>query len=235
MIKSVISKFHKGGKNIMEILGLLLITFFLLGMVKSDDPLNAGITEVKDITGEVNLDNLSSSFNKVADVLKNNPESVNFNRPHGKGNPVMLGSRVISPEAWAAKQQSRAVAAADDWLQGVLHPTSIPSEAAIKANAKRIDKLAQSEKEGKWLKAMQKVNPDEMYEIIKAVGSAGYKTGIEARKVKIERVIKEMQPLVASVAATIDAMPQATDADREKRLIAGRRLMIEVGKKLRGI
>jgi flagellar biosynthesis/type III secretory pathway protein FliH len=147
----------------------------------------------------------------------------------------MLGSRVISPEAWAAKQQSRAVAAADDWLQGVLHPTSIPSEAAIKANAKRIDKLAQSEKEGKWLKAMQKVNPDEMYEIIKAVGSAGYKSGIEARKVKIERVVKEMQPLVASVAATIDAMPQATDADREKRLIAGRRLMIEVGKKLRGI
>lgn len=192
------------------------------------------LKEAKDITGEVNLENLTASFNKVADVLKNNPESVNFNRPHGKGNPVTLGSRVISPEDWAKKQQTRAIAAADDWLNGVLHPTSIPSEAAIKANAKRKDKLATAEKEERWLKAMKKVNPDEMYEIIKAVGSAGYKTGIETRKVKIDRVVKEMQPLVASVAATIDAMPDATDADREKRLIAGRRLMIEVGNKMRG-
>lgn len=219
----------------MEIFGLLLILVFLLGMVQSDDPTKIGITEVKDITGEVTLDNLSASFNKVADVLKNNPESVNFNRPHGKGNPVTLGSRVLSAADWSKKQQTRAIAAAEDWMNGVLHPTVIPSEAAIKANAKRIDKLAQAEKEGKWLKAMQKVNPDEMYEIIKAVGSAGYKSGIEARKVKIDRVVNELQPLVASVAATIDAMPQATDADREKRLIAGRRLMIEVGKKLRGI
>jgi hypothetical protein len=30
-------------------------------------------------------------------------------------------------------------------------------------------------------------------------------------------------------------MPDKTDADREKRLIAARRLMIEVGKKRRGI
>jgi len=213
MLKSIISKIQKGGTKKMD----------------------NEIKEVKDITGDVTLENLTASFNKVADTLENNPDSLNFNKPHGKGNPVMLGSRVIDPVAWAAKQSTRAIAASEDWLQGVLHPTSIPSEAAIKANAKRKDKLAQAEKEEKWLKAMQKVNPDEMYEIIKAVGSAGYKSGIETRKVKIERVVKELQPLVASVAATIDAMPNATDADREKRLIAGRRLMIEVGKKLRGI
>jgi len=192
------------------------------------------IKEAKDITGEVGLENLTASFNKVADVLQNNPESVNFNKPHGKGNPVTLGSRVISPEDWAKKQQTRAVAAADDWLNGVLHPTVLPNEAAIKANDKRKDKLAEAEKSEKWLKAMKKVNPDEMYEIIKAVGAGGYKSGIEARKVKIDRVVKELQPLVMAAAATIDAMPQATDADREKRLIAARRLMIEIGKKRLG-
>jgi len=192
------------------------------------------IKEAKDITGEVALENLTASFNKVADVLENNPASVDFNKPHGKGNPVTLGSRVISPEDWAKKQQTRAVAAADDWLAGVTHPTVLPNEAAIKANDKRKDKLAEAEKSEKWLKAMKKVNPDEMYEIIKAVGAGGYKSGIEARKVKIDRVVKELQPLVMAAAATIDAMPQATDADREKRLIAARRLMIEIGKKRLG-
>ena len=192
------------------------------------------ITEVKDITGEVSLDNVIGSFNKVVDYLQNTTDVKTFNTPHGKGNPVTLGSRVLSAAEWATKQVNRATAASDDWLNGTLHPKVLPNEAAIKANAKRIDKLAEAEKQGKWLKAMQKVNPDDMYEVVKNVGAAGYKAGIEARKTKITKTIADLQPLVASVAATIDAMPQATDSDREKRLIAARRLMIEVGKKRLG-
>jgi hypothetical protein len=213
MIKSVISKFKQGGTNKMDEV----------------------IKEVKDITGEVTLDNVVASFNKVHNVLVNNPESVEFNRPHGKGNPVTLGPAVLSGKDWAAKQIKRAVAASDDWLAGVLKPRKLPNEAAIAANAKRIDRLAESEKQGKWLKAMQNVDIDQVYEIIKKLGSGVYKTGIEARDMKIAAVYDELQPLVASMKATIDAMPQATDSDREKRLIAARRLMIEIGKKRRGI
>jgi hypothetical protein len=40
--------------------------------------------------------------------------------------------------------------------------------------------------------------------------------------------------MVAALAASIDSMPQGTDADREKRLLAARRGMIEIGKKRTG-
>jgi len=177
------------------------------------------------------LDAFQRSFRAVLDDQAEHPEKYDFLTKETVGNPLTLGPRVLTPEEWAAKQTTRASAAADTWLANVKRPRKDPVDAALKANDKRKDKLAQAEKDKKWEKAMAKVSHDEMYSTIDKVGASGYRAGVEARTGKITRVYKELQPMVAALAGSIDAMPQATDADREKRLLAARRGMIEIGKK----
>lgn len=191
------------------------------------------MAEEKKETG-VTLDNVIESFRKLQDQVLNHPEEVTFLTEGKVGNPITIGPRVLPAEEWSKKQVDNASRASAEWLAHVITPKKDPVEAAIRANGKRKDRLEQAEREGRWLKAMGAVNKDLMYEVIKTMGEAAFRTGVEGRRKKVEAVVKDLQPRIAAVAATIDAMPDATDADREKRLIAARRLMIEVGKSRRG-
>jgi len=180
------------------------------------------------------LDAFQKAFSQLLDDVTQNPDKYDFLTETQVGNPISLGPRVIPPEEWAAKQVARATSAASDWEKNVTRPRKNPIEAAIAADAKRKDRLAEAEKQDKWKKKMAKVDLDEMYKTIRNIGASGYSAGIQARQHKVQRVVNELQPMVAALAASIDAMPQATDADREKRLLAARRGMIEIGKKRTG-
>ena len=194
-------------------------------MIAKQRPMPAGRLDTS------SLDGFQKAFRAVLNDQEKHPEKYEFLTKETFGNPVSLGPRVISAAEWAAKQTSRAVAAADTWLANVQRPRKNPVEAALAADGKRKDRLAAAEKAGKWGKAMSKVNVDEMYTTIRNVGSGAYSSGISARSGKISRVYGELQPMVAALAGSIDAMPQATDSDREKRLLAARRGMIEIGAK----
>jgi len=148
------------------------------------------------------------------------------------GNPVT--KKVKSADRWAKQQIDNAVAAADDWLDGVKNPSRNPIDAALAAKDKFVDRLNQAIKDGKWEKGLAKSSQAEIIEIATKVGSGAYSTGVSARESKVKRVVGELQPLVQAVSDTIQAMPDKLDADREKRLLQARKLMIEVGKKRRG-
>jgi len=148
------------------------------------------------------------------------------------GNPVTR--KVKSATRWADQQIKNAQAAADDWLDGVKNPARNPIEAALAAKGKFVDRLNKAIAEGKWEKGLAKSSQAEIIEIATKVGTGAYSTGVGARETKIKRVIGELQPLVQAVSDSIQAMPEATDADREKRLLSARKLMLEVGKKRRG-
>lgn len=150
-------------------------------------------------------------------------------------NPVSVGSRVPDADAWADKMVDRAVSASGDWLTGVLSPRKHPIEAAIAADGKRKQRLEEAEREGRWKAAMQRVNVDEMYSTIEAVGQSAYTAGLEARRGKVKSKIAKLQPLVKTLAETIDKMPQDTDTQREQKMLAAKRGMQAIGKKLRGI
>jgi len=150
-------------------------------------------------------------------------------------NPVTIGGRVIDANEWAKRQLEGAAGAGDRWLYGVLHPKRNPVEAAIAANQKRKDRLAQSEKEEKWLHSMERVDQDETYKTIEAVGPTGYTAGIAARTGKIKKRVAELQPMVEALAKRLDDMPQDTEAQREAKMIASKRGMQEIGRKRRGI
>jgi hypothetical protein len=147
-------------------------------------------------------------------------------------NPVT--KKVKSPDRWAKQQIENAVSAAGDWLDGVKNPSRNPVEAALDKKDKWIDRLTQAIKDGKWEKNLKKVSHAEIVAVVEKLGSGVYSSGVSARDDKIKKRVGELQPLVQAVSDTIQAMPDKTDADREKRFLAARRLMIEVGKKRAG-
>jgi hypothetical protein len=186
------------------------------------------------VVSGVTPDNALDKFNSLVNEMQSNPEVAAKLGPTTVGNPYNLGARVLTADKWKDKMIKRATAAGEDWLNGVLNPSRNPREAAIKANAKRKDKLAKAEADEKWLKAMNAVDEEATIDTIKKVGSSGFVAGIQAREAKITKKIEKLQPLIASVAATIDAMPDATEANREARMLTNLKLMREVGKKMAG-
>lgn len=148
-------------------------------------------------------------------------------------NPVT--KKVKSADRWASQQIENAKAAGSDWLDGVKNPSRNPIEAALDKKAKWADRLQAAIKADKWAKNLAKSSHAEIVEVAEKIGASGYTNGVDARASKIRKRVAELQPLVQSASDAIQAMPDATDADREKRLIAARKLMIEVGKKRAGV
>lgn len=181
------------------------------------------------------LTNFIKSFRALLNVADKNPEILKPLLEETVGNPVTLGPRVISPADWSKKQVERATAAASEWLERVQKPRKNPIEAAIAADGKRKNKLAEAERLGKWKAAMSKVDDAVMYEVIRKRGSGAFSSGVSDRAVKITKRVSELQPMVAALAASLDAMPQETDAEREAKMLAAKRGMQEIGKKRLGV
>jgi len=184
---------------------------------------------------EINLENFDTLFSQVLETVDRGlgiSDEADLTLPD---NPVTVGARVKSADEWSDKMVTNAQAAGPAWLRGVLNPRKNPIEAAIAANGKRKQRLAEAERDERWLHSMQRVDVDEMYHTIEEIGESAYTAGIGARKGKIHNKIAKLQPLVEALAKTIDNMPQDTDQQREARMLAARRGMIEIGKKLKGI
>jgi len=185
---------------------------------------------------KVNLDTfLESLAQELGEVEKDPAGYIEANRPPAEGNPISLGELVKSPEDWAAKQVKNAVAGGDDWLKNSLKPKKVPSQAALAANDKRIDKLQQSITNKTWEGAMAKIDEDERLRTIEKRGARAFTSGVEDRSGKIEGVVKDLQPRVLALKKTLDAMPQKTDAEREAKMIAAKRGMQLIGKQRRGV
>lgn len=139
--------------------------------------------------------------------------------------------RVKSASTWAQQQVDNAKASSADWLAGVQSPARDPVEAAKAAVRKWENNLAVAIKDGAYVKGLNKTSAAEVASIAAAVGTSAFEGGLEARRSKIQRVVNELQPLAQGVSDAIQALPDATDADREKRLLAARKAMIELGKR----
>lgn len=167
--------------------------------------------------------------------VQTDPDFVQELTSERQGNPITLGPPVISAEELAEKQVTNASNAAATWLKNVKRPRREPIKAALAAAEKRRNKVLESLESHKWEKAMGKVDENAMYQVIDAIGAEGYRKGVTARKAKVLKVAQELVPMVTALKARIEQMPDATDSDREARLLAARRGMIEIGKMRRGM
>lgn len=189
----------------------------------------------KEQKSEVTLDRFDDLFSDILSAVADKTgvaDQADLTLPD---NPVSPGNRVVDADAWADKMVDRAISASGEWLKGVLSPRKHPIEAAIAADGKRKQRLEEAEREGRWKAAMERVDVDAMYDTIEKVGQSAYSAGLEARRAKVKGKIAKLQPLVLSLAKTIDSMPQDTDQQREARMLAARRGMIKIGKQIKGI
>ncbi len=182
----------------------------------------------------VTLDNVVEGFHELAAQALKDPDSLEGAHATTEGNPVNLGPRIPEAADMAEKMVDNAAANATRWLEKVLSPKKNPVEEAKKKKGKYNAAMQQVISEDRFAKGLDKVDIDEMYAIIRERGAAAFSSGVQARKGKITRVMGELRPLLLAVAQKLDAMPTDTDPQREAKLLAARKLMIEVGKIRRG-
>jgi len=177
------------------------------------------------------LKDLSARLDKaIAALPKSMPKS-----SHNPGNPGAVGPRVISATDWVDDMITGVRAKREKWKKRSLAPKKDPIKAAIAANPKRIDRLMKSIEEKWWEKKMGRLTIDDYFTGVEATEPGDYVKGVERKRTKIEKRISALQPLVEALAKSIDAMPQETDEQREARMLAARKGMIEIGKKLKGV
>lgn len=155
---------------------------------------------------------------------------------HPSGNPITLGPRLPDPVEWAKLQVEGAVAKGQVWLDRTTKPKkNFKEEALRKTSVERFhDSMSRALAEKRWEGGMANVNESEAIQIIKDGGTTPYTSGIQRRKAKIERVVKELHSDRLALASTIDGLAVATDADREAKMIANKRGLQAIGKKRRG-
>ena len=149
------------------------------------------------------------------------------------GNPITLGPRVKNAADWVDDMVAGAKAKSKRWLENSLKPKKDPKKAALAAAGKFEDKM-RTALDGKHYDAGVAAYDEAAREdVIKLVGTRGFEEGVERHKPKATAKIKKLQPLVTALAATLDAMPIDTDAEREAKMIAAKRGMQEIGKQMR--
>ena len=187
----------------------------------------------KNPTSEVTIDNIGELLLRRAKEFEASPELYQAQMESQSGNPITLGPRVTDPASWAKDQVEAAKNKSQKWLDKSRKPKKVPSQAALAANAKRIERLTQSLTDKTWEGAMAKVDEDVRLQVIEAVGTSGFAQGIERHKIKVEKKVAKLQPLVLALAQTLDGMPVSTDSEREAKMIAAKRGMQAIGKQLK--
>ncbi len=184
-------------------------------------------------TPVVTIDNIGERLLARAKEFENDPALYKAQMESIGGNPITLGPRVTDPASWAKDQVDAAKNKAQKWLDKSMKPKKVPSQAALAANAKRIDNLNKSLTDKTWEGAMSRVDEDVRLQVITAVGASGFSSGVERHKIKVEKKVAKLQPLVLALAQTLDGMPVASDSDREAKMIAAKRGMQAIGKQLK--
>lgn len=150
------------------------------------------------------------------------------------GNPITLGPRVKDATTWVNDMVAGAKARSKNWLDNSLRPKKDPKKAALDAAGKYEDRMRTALDEKHYDAGVAAYDEAAREEVIKSVGARGFEEGVERHKPKALSKVKKLQPLVTALAATLDAMPVDTEAQREAKMIAAKRGMQDIGKQMRG-
>jgi lipoprotein-anchoring transpeptidase ErfK/SrfK len=174
------------------------------------------------------------AFHDIIDVWDANPglyEAVHQPDP-------LTGVTIQNPGPDAARMADKYArktgAAAQDWVAGMQNPKADFKQAAIAAGGKWASRTQEAIQQDKFRKGMANVDAAEAIATAVSDGGSAYTAGVQKRLPKVQRAFARLAPLLGGVSQTVRAMPQDTDAQREQRLLAARRAMIEVGKRYRG-
>jgi len=173
-----------------------------------------------------------AGYNFSDDDQGSNPEDPNRGWGEApKPNPAVV-RRILSKEDWIRKQIDTLKAVGkDNYIIGIRNPKKDPIKAGIEAQARYEEQMKKKEVLERRKKALEKTNIDEWVAVAETLGADKLVDGVVARQFKVERFLDAYIPALEDHLRKIDAMPNVTDADREKKMIENLRGL----KKLKGI
>lgn len=136
-----------------------------------------------------------------------------------KPNPPTI-TRVIDPADWVDKQIATLQAVGEaNYRAGITRPKKDPIKAGIAAQGKYEAQMRKPEVLARRKTGLERTNMDEWAAMCEELGATNLVRGVTARRYKVERFVAAYQPKLKAHLAKIDAMPDVTDADRERRMI----------------
>jgi len=183
------------------------------------------------------IEDMAVAIAATMQLMQEDPEfraELEVGRP--SGNPIQLGPRLPSAAEWADLQIKGARDNASKWLERTTRPKKNFKEEALRATsvARFHDSMSKVLSEKRWEGGMALVDESETIATIAAGGAGVYTSGVERRKAKIQRRVAELRESRLALCSTIDAMPVATDSDRESKMIANMRGLKAIGLARRG-
>jgi hypothetical protein len=149
--------------------------------------------------------------------------------------PVTV-QRLLSPDEWKKKQIDAVKAVGEaNYKQRVQKPSADPIAEGIKAEDKYANAVKKAIEEKRRAKALQSVTSDEWLNYTLNVGVPNYVEGVVKREAKIDKFVKNWQPLLLDHLSKIDQMSEATDKDREDKMLANLRGLKALKGKAKGI
>jgi hypothetical protein len=190
--------------------------------------LNRGIHELA-----ANPDPIAA-FNSIVDVFEADPALYGDMHVPNPETGVTLRNPGPDGTRMAAKYGRNVAAAAQSYVDGVNNPKRDFRTAALAAAGKHTQRTQEALTQGRYAKAMAQVDVAEAISMATSDGGAAYTAGATKRLPKVTRVFTKLAPMLGAVSQTIAAMPQDTDTQREQRLLQARKLMIQVGQRMKG-
>jgi hypothetical protein len=119
-----------------------------------------------------------------------------------------------------AKWQQRASAASGDYAAGVQNTDKDPTQLAIAAGPRYLQRVTESFNNGKWANGLRRTGKTGWQAAVASKGVNNFVTGINAATDKATQAFTRLLSYETTLQGQINAMPNNTDADREARMLA---------------
>jgi molecular chaperone GrpE (heat shock protein) len=103
---------------------------------------------------------------------------------------------------------------------GVARVTVAPGQAAASKKQKWINALMDTTIQDKWARNVQSVTLQQWQAAMNNYGINRVSQGAQAKAAKFQAAMASLLPFIDQLAATVNAMPDNTPADREARMLA---------------
>jgi hypothetical protein len=129
-------------------------------------------------------------------------------------------SRVLSPEEWKKRQiDTLKSVGRTNYITGIKSPDADPIARGIATEPKFADAMRKAIDSGARKAALAKVTMADWYKYASEIGADKLVDGVVKREDKVSKFITAFQPMLTSHLAKIDAMAEATDSEREARML----------------
>jgi hypothetical protein len=133
-------------------------------------------------------------------------------------NPASV-QRLPTPQQWKDKQLGNLQAVGEtNYRVGITHPKKDPIQAGIDSQGAYETAMRDPKVLARRVTGLSKTNMSEWASNAENIGASRLVAGVMARVAKVERSITGNHGKMTQHLARIDAMPNATPADRERRM-----------------